>query len=247
MVRAHAAAYHAIKRVQPEARIGVAHYVRVFLPYDPSSFLDRFVARARDYVFNRLFLLALTDGRLRFPLSVGKSVPEARNTQDFIGLNHYYSEQVKFDLASAGQLFGRSILSPWALKWKDTFGGIGNVEPRALELTLQGLAKLRLPIYITENGIFDMEDGVQPRYLVSHLASVHRAIQSGVPVKGYYWWTLVDNFELAEGYAPRFGLYQLDLETQTRTPRPVASIYARIIHENGIADDLMEQYGDFLK
>jgi beta-glucosidase len=243
MVRAHAAAYHSIKMVQPEAQVGVAHYYRVFLPHRHSSPLDHLVARLRDYIFNRLFLLALQDGRLYFPLTLGKSVPEARGTQDFIGLNYYYGEQVKFDVTAAAQLFGRSILQPWALRWKETFGGIGNIEPQGLEQTLKELARFRLPIYITENGIFDMQDGVQSRYLVSHLAAAQRAIQGGVPVKGYYWWTLVDNFELAEGYAPRFGLYHLDLETQARTPRPIASVYARIIRERGISDDLMELYG----
>jgi beta-glucosidase len=242
MVRAHAAAYHAIKALQPNSQIGVAHYIRVFLPFRASSSLDRVVAQLRDYIFNRLFIRALGDGHLHFPLSIGKSVPEARGTQDFIGLNYYYSEQVKFDLKNPAQLFGSSILQPWALKWKETFGGIGNVEPRGLELTLKDLARYRLPIYITENGIFDMEDGMQASYLVSHLAAVHRAVQAGAPVQGYYWWTLVDNFELAEGYSPRFGLYHLDMDTQARTPRPFASIYARIIQERGIADELIGKY-----
>jgi beta-glucosidase len=87
------------------------------------------------------------------------------------------------------------------------------------------------------------DQDLQPNYIVTHLAAVQRAIHEGADVRGYYWWTLVDNFEWGEGWDARFGLYQLDVESQARTKRPVADIYARIIRENGIADDLIEKYG----
>jgi beta-glucosidase len=77
-----------------------------------------------------------------------------------------------------------------------------------------------------------------------HLAAVHRAIQIGANVKGYFWWTLVDNFEWAEGYAPHFGLFANDLKTQTRTPRTAAEIYARIARENGVAGELLDRFNN---
>jgi beta-glucosidase/6-phospho-beta-glucosidase/beta-galactosidase len=120
--------------------------------------------------------------------------------------------------------------------------GLGDPNPDGLSLMLRELAGYGKPIYITENGLIDTGDDMQTRYLVSHLAAVERALREGVPVKGYFWWTLVDNFEWAEGYHLRFGLYHLDLLTQQRTPRPVADAYARIIRDNAIAADLRAGY-----
>src|SRR5205823_3918363 len=98
------------------------------------------------------------------------------------------------------------------------------------------------PIFITENGMFEQDTVNQSRYLVSHVAALRRAMQAGADVRGYYWWTLVDNFEWSEGYSPRFGLFQLDRETQARTAKPVAEVYAQIIRANGISADLLAQH-----
>jgi beta-glucosidase len=243
MVCAHAAAYYAIKQVQPDSQVGVAHHFRMFFPHRANSPLDRLVARTRDHVFNRLVLYALEDRLSNLPWGMGRELSNARGTQDFIGLNYYYSEETAFDPTRAGELFGRTVLQPWAQRWQPTFAGVANIEPRSLELLLRQLARYQKPIYITENGTFEAEEECQSRYLVSHLAAVRRAMRAGAPVKGYYWWTLVDNFEWAEGYSPRFGLYRLDRDTQKRTARRVAAVYARIVRENRIADDLMARYG----
>jgi len=119
----------------------------------------------------------------------------------------------------------------------------GEVDPHSLYLFLMEHAHYGKPIYITENAIFDLGGTLQVDYLVSHLAETQRAIAEGAPVKGYFYWTLVDNFEWAEGFATRFGLFRLDAATQNRTPRPSAEVYARIARENGIADDLIKEYG----
>ena len=243
LLRAHAAAYHALKAAQPAAQVGMAHHLRVFLPY--RSALDRLMARFFHWTLNRAMLLALEDGCLRFPLGTGRAVPEARGTQDFIGVNYYFSEQVAFDVKQPGALFRRPVPQAWAtarqaaLQWF----GLGDPNPQGLSLVLRELSNYGKPIYITENGLFASDDDMQARYLVSHVAAVQRAVREGAAVRGYYWWTLVDNFEWTEGYRLRFGLFQLDLETQQRTPREVAGLYARIIRENGVADELLERYG----
>ncbi len=240
MVRGHAAAYHAIHRVQPHARVGVAHHFRRFVPFDPNSAFDRWAAGLRDFLANRLFSLALADGSLRFPMSLGGRVPEAMGTQDFIGVNYYFTERVAFDLRHPGLLFTRPVVPAWP---KDAPPFAGEVDPRSLYLFLTECAREGKPIYITENSIFDLGDTLQVNYLVSHLAETHHAIADGAPVKGYFFWTLVDNFEWAEGFATRFGLYHLDVPTQTRTPRLSAEIYARIARENALADDLISRFG----
>ncbi len=81
-----------------------------------------------------------------------------------------------------------------------------------------------LPIIITENGLADEDDDLRPRHMRHHLYAVLRAMQDGVTILGYYHWTLLDNFEWAEGYEPRFGLFEVDFEddARPRTARPGA-------------------------
>jgi beta-glucosidase len=243
MLSAHAGAYYAIKDVRPAAHVGVSHHRRFFRPHRDGSSLDRLTVRFRNRVFNQLIMSALEEGYLGFPLGFRERVPEIRGTQDFLGLNYYFSDPVLFDPGKPGEMFGRVEPSAEAVGLKRSFSSVGNIEPPGLERTLFDLARYGKPIYITENGVFDDGKELQCRYLVSHLSAVHRALAAGADVRGYFWWTLTDNFEWAEGFTPKFGLYHLDIATQVRTPRPVADLYARIIKENGIADEMKDGHG----
>jgi beta-glucosidase len=98
------------------------------------------------------------------------------------------------------------------------------------------------PLYITENGFTDAVDDRRPRAILEHLAMVHRAISEGIPVKGYLHWSLVDNFEWAEGWGVRFGLIELDPQTQERTPRSSASLFGEICRANAITEEIVERY-----
>lgn len=101
------------------------------------------------------------------------------------------------------------------------------------------------PVYITENGVaYDdpVVDGAahDPRriaYLDAHLRALHKAIAEGVDVRGYYQWSLLDNFEWSQGYHMRFGLVHVDFETQVRTPRDSARWYRDVIARNGLSAD----------
>ena len=247
VLRAHAAAYHAIHRVQPHARVGLAHNILPFNPANPSSSLNRLAVRAQNFIYNRMFLLALKDGNLRLPMGSGK-IPEAVDTQDYIGLNFYFSRRIAFDLSQVGTLFGRTLpAKPWGVAYDDDllkWFGKGDIDPDAFYRTIKWLAEYAgdKPIYITENGICDRDDEVRPRYLISYLAAMHRAMQEGAPVQGYFHWSLVDNFEWIEGYGLRFGLIHVDHVTQKRTPKSSAELYARIIRENGIADEIVSNH-----
>lgn len=247
LVRAHAAAYHALHRVQPHARVGLAHNLLAFKPANPQSLLNRAIVRMQDYAYNRALLLTLRDGRWRFPLRRGGRVPEAVGTQDFIGLNFYFARRVAVDVSQPGTLFGRTLpAQPWGVPYDDAlleWFGKGDIDPDAFYRTVKWLAEYGAgkPIYICENGIPDRDDELRPRYLVTHLAALQRAIQAGAPVKGYFYWTLVDNFEWIEGYTLRFGLIANDPATQTRTPKPSAALYARIARENALVNEPMSQ------
>ena len=84
----------------------------------------------------------------------------------------------------------------------------GEIDAAGLYLALKQAADFGKPIYITENGVPDHDDDVRPRFIATHLAETWRAIQDGADVRGYYHWTLVDNFEWAAAWSLRFGLYR---------------------------------------
>jgi beta-glucosidase len=235
MLLGHAAAYQEIHAVQPEARVGFAHNMRIFDPANPRSPLDRLAARTLDRVYNQNILTALTRGYWTLPLGLGLAW-KLRRTLDWVGLNYYTRDLVAFDRAQRKTLFARRLHAEDA---ELLDGGYGEFYPEGLFRCLKRLACLNLPIYITENGIPDADDDQRPRYLLTHLHQVWHAIQLCYPVMGYYHWTLVDNFEWADGWTLRFGLIALDPETQIRTPRLSAGLYADIIHTNAITPQII--------
>jgi beta-glucosidase len=98
-------------------------------------------------------------------------------------------------------------------------------------------------LYISENGASALDksaadgkvyDTDRIMYLRSYLVQLQRAIAEGVPVRGYFLWSLMDNFEWIDGYKKRFGLYHVDFDTQVRTPKLSASFYREIIERNAV-------------
>ncbi len=96
-----------------------------------------------------------------------------------------------------------------------------------------------LPMMITENGIADSADTMRPRYVVSHLWNMERAMHDGANVKGYFHWALTDNYEWAAGFSKRFGLFGVDLKTKARLLRPSSMVFKEIMDNSGIPDNLM--------
>jgi len=238
MLRAHAAAYHAIHKIQPQARVGVAMNYRGFAPARSWSPLDRWAARTQSLMFNDLFPRAVQKGKIYLPVGFQR-IPEVAGTQDFIGVNYYTRDQVAFNLFKPGELFARRFFLPGA-DLSDT-GFIANV-PQGMFDALKWALQFEVPIIITENGVEDADDDLRPRYLLQHLHQVWRAVNFNWPIKGYYHWSLVDNFEWERGWTQRFGLWELDVETQARRKRPSADLYAEICRENGITSEMVERY-----
>ncbi|MEI9942448.1 MAG: family 1 glycosylhydrolase [Pseudomonadota bacterium] len=106
---------------------------------------------------------------------------------------------------------------------------VGSCTQRAWAPCCDGSQNEANRFWISENGIADAADSRRTEFITSHLTEVARAIADGVDVRGYLHWSLLDNFEWAEGYAPRFGLYAVDYATQTRTLRPSGEMYAQIV------------------
>lgn len=238
LVRAHAAAYHAIHEIQPTARVGLAHQYRGFIPARPRSPLDRTAAGLQSSLFNDFFPRAAQSGVLRFP-AWSKRLPEARGTQDFLGINYYTQDMVSFNPLKARQMFGHRFHPPNA-ELSET-NSIAN-RPEGMFQALQWGRQFELPMIVTENGVEDSQDELRPRYLIQHLHQMWRAVNFNYPVKGYFHWTLVDNFEWERGWTQRFGLWELDLETQARVKRPSADLYAEICKVNGIPSETVAHY-----
>lgn len=244
LVRAHAVAYDVIHELQPGARVGFAHNMRLFDPARPGSPLDRRVAALQDRLFNGSFLDALLTGRLWYPLGRSRRIPKAAGTLDFIGLNYYTRDRVAFDPRQVRHAFGRNFPTPGA---EVGDGNYGEIYPEGLFRCIRRLVPTRLPIYITENGVPDADDSRRPAFLLTHLRQVWRAINFNWPIMGYYHWTLVDNFEWADGWSLRFGLFALDPQTQVRTLRPSGQLYAEICRTNTLTSEMAARYAPQVK
>ena len=184
------------------------------------------------------FSAALSSGKLAFLFRRAR-VPEAAGTQDFIGLNYYDRRQLAFDPSARDQLFAQQQF-PRGVEISPS-GEFGNT-PEGMFDALKWAKRFGLPIIVTENGIEDAEDGLRPRYLVENIHQMWHAVNFSYPIKGYFHWTLVDNFEWASGWTQRFGLWGLDVATQARFKRKSADLYAAICKENGISSEMVQRY-----
>jgi beta-glucosidase len=237
MVAAHARAYHIIHELQPEARVGTALNYRGF---KPASGLpgDRWMAKILSTIYNDSFPRALKDGVFNVVFKK-EHIPEAAGTQDFLGINYYSVDKVKFSLFSPKTMFTKRTLPEGALLSETGF--IANVPEGLAESVVWG-NQFGVPMIITENGVDDSQGKIRPRYLVEHLHALWRVMNGNYPVEGYFHWSLVDNFEWERGWTQRFGLWGLDLETQARIRRPSVDLYADICRTNGISADVVEKY-----
>lgn len=140
---------------------------------------------------------------------------------DYIGLNYYGHGHIG--------IFGRRVHSISRHETTDMGWGI---HPEGLERVLLNLKRRKKPVYITENGLADSADTKREKFIKLHLYHTHRAISQGVDVRGYLYWSLMDNFEWHHGFAPRFGLVEVNYQTQERIMRPSAKKYAEICQSN---------------
>lgn len=240
MVKAHAVAYRAIHELQPEARVGYALHYRPMVPRISWSPLDRLMRNIRYSGINMGFPSAISTGVMRSPVG-NQSIPEAKGTQDYLGLNYYSVDTVWFDLTRPGELFSNSGY-PKGADMSDT-DFLANI-PEGIFDSIKWITRTYpdLPIIVTENGVEDYDDHMRPRYLAQHLHQVWRAVNFNWRVKGYFHWSLVDNFEWERGWTQRFGLWGLDLDTQKRIRRPSVDLYAEICKENGLSSEMVQKY-----
>jgi beta-glucosidase len=236
LIRAHAASYHVIHEVAQshrwEALVSLAMHAQPFVPCRRWWPGDRLVASLTERLYNHRFLEVLTAGRLSLPERRAIRIPEAANTLDFIGMNYYGRIFMRLGWIGTTRWLGircstrhhREVVERNCLDWDVHPQGIGDV--------IRWAKPIGRPVLITENGICTSDDAQRERFIVRHLAFVAQAMQEGIPVLGYLYWSLLDNFEWAEGFGPRFGLVEMDYRTLERRVRPSARRFAEICRAN---------------
>lgn len=239
MLKAHCLAYRALhdtykEKRRPSPKVGLANFTVVYTPCRPAYLPDIISAKLRSYYVNNLFLDSLMRGRCIAPGMPGAYLPLKRSL-DFIGLNYYARDYVHFAGVLPPALFG-NICS--LIHHKDS--GKRNllnweIYPKGIyELLLAFKNRYHLPILITENGICAADDNDRIDFIKAHLREAALAIKDGADVIGYLHWSLLDNFEWAHGFEPRFGLIEVDYKTKQRIVRPSARVYADIIKNNAL-------------
>ncbi|PIR73095.1 MAG: glycoside hydrolase family 1 protein [Candidatus Nealsonbacteria bacterium CG10_big_fil_rev_8_21_14_0_10_36_23] len=201
LIKTHKEAYKTIKKIQPDAQVGIATNNTYYEALDdPISHLVKNIVERLDhfYILNKI-----------------------KNYQEFIGLNYYFHNRIK------GFKFNQNenkIVSD--LGWE--------VYPEGIYHVLKNLRKYKKPIYITENGLADAKDKLRKDFIRDHLFWIHKAMEEGIDVKGYFHWSLMDNLEWHKGFEPEFGLIGIDYKTLERKPRPSAFYYAEICKNNSL-------------
>jgi beta-glucosidase len=239
LIRAHAVSYHILHDAVPEGApppmVSVAKNLPVFVPCRRWSPTDRWMTAFIERFFNTAFLDALTQGRWAVPGLGTWKIPEARQTLDFLGVNFYGRQFIRwrFALGRIPQV-GCDLGHHAAEVPERTLMG-WDIEPSAFTRTLLRGAALGLPILVTENGTWVETDERRWRFIAQHLAAMRRAMEQGAPVIGYCYWSLLDNFEWERGFEPRFGLIEVDYATQQRRIRESARRYAEVCKTNRLS------------
>ena len=225
MLYAHVALYKELKQMPngEKSQIGIVHSYLKFEPYNGWNPIEAIPC----YFFTKNLHETVMDffktGEFSSMLLQRETIPDAPNSFDFFGLN-YYSRPVIGMQASLSEPLGATCF-PGEVMTDMPY-------PSYAEGFYQALidcGELGKPIYVTENGIADEKDDRRELFIRKYLYALSKAIEDGVDVRGYFYWTLIDNFEWAEGWTMKFGLYECDRNTQERKLREGSKAYREIV------------------
>jgi beta-glucosidase len=248
-ILAHGLGVEAIRANAPAAQVGLAENAMVCVPViEDRANIEAARRATRDA--NAPFLTTLLEGR--YPDSYlqreGANAPRIEpgdmkaigSPLDFVGLNVYQPTYVRADGSAQGYAIEQPqasyprMASPWL-----------TIGPECIYWAVRNVSEIWNPpaITITENGCSAddvvtpagrIEDIARVMYLRNYLTHLHRATAEGFPVKGYFLWSLMDNFEWADGYSKRFGIYYVDFRTERRIPKLSAEWYREVIARNAV-------------
>ncbi|HEX7151107.1 MAG TPA: family 1 glycosylhydrolase [Thermoanaerobaculia bacterium] len=225
LMAAHCLAAGEIRARIPRAAFGVAHNMMAFGPEREWNPLDRYLVKTAHTMYNRGIMEAFATGRWKFLLPPGTMIRGRRDELpywlDAFGINFYS----RLHLRCPGE-------TRWVgdFDYRDRTGhGLTDngweIAPQTLGPLIDEAAQAGFPLVITENGLADAGDRLRPEFLRLHAEEIRKAEERGIPIHGYFHWSLLDNYEWLDGYEPRFGLYAVDRLTMQRTPRPSVDVF----------------------
>lgn len=269
LIRGHGAAYRAIHRMDVadadgdgvRASVGVVHNFAILDPWNPKNPANRAIAKAAHTIMNRIFLDALSTGRTRADkIDLGRDkagrrirvpfLPAEPGTLDHLGINYYTRFLIKLSVKEplvgvqqatrAAKTVRSGAVDPEGNPLpQNEMGWL--IHPQGIRRAMNEVKRYGVPVYITENGIPDADGAERARYIADHLHQLHLAVaEDGCDVRGYIHWALMDNFEWAEGYWPRFGLYKVDYATQARTLTAGGAFFADACRANGLTAEMVD-------
>jgi beta-glucosidase len=229
----HGKTYDVIHSRLKGAMVSVAHNMAALAPWKRWNPLDRMLSGIAKYFYNHSLIDAFMTGILhtKFPFSKAFDIPvPIKDKLDFFGVNYYTRVHMRFNP------FRKMGVE---LRHRD-IGGYGltdmgwEIHPHGLEKVLRYASKLKVPLIITENGIATNNDRRKIRFMKSHIDVLEKCIKNGLDVKGYFYWSLIDNYEWLQGLSARFGLYEVDFNTLERKPTKAALYYSHLIRHRGV-------------
>lgn len=223
MLRGHRVAYDVIHALAPDSQVGLAHSAPFIEPCDRGRARDRAVAWTRDFILNAAPFRML-----------GAGARSESAALDFIGINYYARTIVRHEWREAGPLFGVECTEDHhhgPRQWNEMGW---EVHARGLLAVLRRFSSYGLPLLVTENGLATDDEERRSVVLAEHLSALAAAVEEGIDVRGYFYWTLVDNYEWALGMRPHFGLAALDPVTLDRLPRPTARLFSAVCQQNAV-------------
>ncbi|MBF0554511.1 MAG: glycoside hydrolase family 1 protein [Nitrospirae bacterium] len=229
ILRAHAGAYEIIHAACPNAKVSVAHNMAALAPWNKWNPLDKLLARFARHFYNQSLLDAFATGllRVKFPFKeeMQFSVP-IKGKLDFFGVNYYTRIHMRFNpFKKMGVEMRHLDIDGHGLTdmgWE--------IYPRGLEKMLKFASTLNIPLIITENGIATKDSHEKIRFIKKHIDTIeHCKKRHGLDIGGYFYWSLIDNYEWLNGLDARFGLYNVNFDTLNRKPTNAATYYSYII------------------
>jgi len=204
LVEAHKKVYKKIHEILPEAKVGFTSLSDYFEPAQKWNPLDILIAKISSYFHHEKYL------------------NKVKKYLDFIAFDYYFHNRISF-------------LPPFKVNLNKEVNDMGwEIYPEGIYYVIKYFNKFKKPIYVMENGIADASDKRRPKFILDHLKFIHKAIEEGADVCGYFYWSLLDNFEWSSGFAPRFGLFSVDKKTFKRTPKKSAELYSEICKNNKV-------------
>jgi beta-glucosidase len=229
MLKAHVAAYQAIKKIAPKSQVGMVHSITQFEPFNDGTKIEATICNYMNHLFHDAITEFFATGKFCWQVPILSSLEytdaQATKSLDFFGINYYSHVLLNVGWMSGDQAFRLHEIKtdmPYCIYAEGLYRAIKDVSERIA-------VAQNIPIYITENGIADAKDDRRELFIKRYLYALYRAVQDGYDVRGYFYWSLLDNFEWDHGYSQKFGLYEVDMLTGERRLRDGARAFLNII------------------